>query len=122
MAPPVPLEDCREHLVRSALAVPSYGVGEEDAYADLASKAAALAYSLAKAHACIDGNKRVALILSATFLGVNGYRLEAEPAETDHIFRHVAGSEAAGRDDVLELFTNWFAEAMTPNDGDRYGR
>ncbi len=52
-------------------------------YESLSLQAAALMHSLAMNHAFVDGNKRVAFALTATFLLVNGYRLtvSADDAE-----------------------------------------
>jgi death-on-curing protein len=46
-----------------------------DAYGNLAEKAAALVHSIARNHALVDGNKRLALAATIAFLGVNGRRL-----------------------------------------------
>jgi death on curing protein len=46
-----------------------------DAYPGLHAKAAALLHSLARNHALIDGNKRLALAATIAFYGVNGRRL-----------------------------------------------
>jgi DNA-binding transcriptional MerR regulator len=43
--------------------------------AALAAKAAALMHSLARNHALIDGNKRLALLATVVFLRISGYRL-----------------------------------------------
>jgi death on curing protein len=48
-------------------------------YDDLIHEAAALMESLANNHAFLDGNKRVCLAVTDTFLRVNGYYLELEP-------------------------------------------
>jgi death-on-curing protein len=45
-------------------------------YSDLIQEAAALWESLSQNHAFVDGNKRVAVTVTAAFLRVNGYRLE----------------------------------------------
>jgi death on curing protein len=45
-------------------------------YSDLIQEAAALWESLSQNHAFVDGNKRVAVTMTAAFLEVNGYRLE----------------------------------------------
>jgi death-on-curing protein len=47
----------------------------EDAYSTLEEKAAALAQSVARSHALVDGNKRLTLGALIAFLGVNGHRL-----------------------------------------------
>jgi death on curing protein len=57
--------------LESALARPRSGY-----YSDLIQKAAALWESLSQNHAFVDGNKRVAVTMTAAFLRVNGYRLE----------------------------------------------
>jgi death-on-curing protein len=76
----------RDHgLVESALLRPQTGY-----YADLIEQAAALWESLAMNHGFIDGNKRVAFASMDIFLGLNGARLEAEPAEIiAFIYRHL---------------------------------
>ena len=57
--------------LESALARPQTGY-----YRDLIEEAAALWESLSQNHPFIDGNKRVAVTVTAAFLKVNGYRLE----------------------------------------------
>jgi death-on-curing protein len=46
-----------------------------DAYSSLLGKAAALLHSVARNHALVNGNKRLALAGLIAFLGVNGLRL-----------------------------------------------
>lgn len=68
--------DVRDHgLLQSAAARPHTTVGGQDAYPDLATKAAALLHSLARNHPLLDGNKRLALAATIAFVGVNGQRL-----------------------------------------------
>jgi len=62
-------------LLESALARPRATAFGSDAYPDLDSKAAALLHSLARNHALVDGNKRLALAGVIGFYGVNGRRL-----------------------------------------------
>jgi death-on-curing protein len=57
--------------LESALARPQSGY-----YTDLIQEAAALWESLSQNHPFVDGNKRVAVTLTAAFLRVNGYVLE----------------------------------------------
>jgi death on curing protein len=57
--------------LESALARPRSGY-----YIDLIQEAAALWESLSQNHAFVDGNKRVAVTVTAAFLRVNGFRLE----------------------------------------------
>ena len=61
-------------LLDSALARPKTAVFGEDAYPSLSLKAAALAHSIAKNHALVDGNKRTTWALMVSFLIVNGFK------------------------------------------------
>jgi death-on-curing protein len=69
-----------DNALESALARPkqkwSYG-GE----GDMAILAAAYGFGLARNHPYRDGNKRIAFLAIATFLGVNGYELIASDAD-----------------------------------------
>ena len=62
-------------LLESAAARPQTSVFGDDAYPRLEDKAAALCQSIARNHALVDGNKRLALAGLIAFLGVNGRRL-----------------------------------------------
>src|SRR5271156_5677510 len=48
-------------------------------YDDLVHEAAALMESLASNHAFLDGNKRIGLAATDTFLRINGFFLELKP-------------------------------------------
>jgi death-on-curing protein len=66
----------RDHgLLESALARPKASAFGADAYPTLEEKAGALLHSLARNHALVDGNKRLALAATIAFLGLNGRRL-----------------------------------------------
>ena len=73
LGPDVPVRD--HGLLVSALARPQATAFGEDAYPSLEEKAAALLHSLARNHALVDGNKRLALAATIAFLGLNGRRL-----------------------------------------------
>ena len=62
--------------LEAALARPRSGY-----YSDLIQEAAALWESLSQNHAFVDGNKRVAVTMTAVFLRVNGYRLEFDDVD-----------------------------------------
>ena len=62
-------------LLEAALARPQATAFGKDAYPTLDGKAAALLHSLARNHALIDGNKRLALAALIAFYGLNGRRL-----------------------------------------------
>lgn len=58
--------------------------------ADITALAAAYGYGLAKNHCFIDGNKRIAFMAMYTFLGLNGYDLEATEHEVVDLMVAVA--------------------------------
>ena len=62
--------------LESALARPRSGY-----YTDLIQEAAAWWESLSQNHAFVDGNKRVAVTMTAAFHQVNGYRLQFNDAD-----------------------------------------
>jgi death-on-curing protein len=62
-------------LLESALARPRSSAFGEEAYPSIHAKAAALLHSLARNHALVDGNKRLALAATIAFYGLNGMRL-----------------------------------------------
>ena len=80
-----------EGLLDSALARPLnlLAYGEPD----LAELAAAYGVGLAKNHAFVDGNKRVAFLAVGLFLALNGYRLVASQADATLTMLAVASSE-----------------------------
>jgi len=96
-----------EGLLESALARPrnlvAYGAP------DVFELAAAYGVGLAKDHAFVDGNERVAFLAVGLFLALNGYRLRASQADaTLTMFAVAAGSldEAA--------FAIWLRQHAVP--------
>lgn len=73
LGPEVPVRDYG--LLESALARPQATAFGLDAYDGLEQKTGALLHSLARNHALVDGNMRLALAATIAFLGLNGYRL-----------------------------------------------
>lgn len=78
-----------EGLFESALARPQ-NLHAYEGVNDVARLAACYAFGLAKNHAFVDGNKRVAFIAVGLFLYLNGYRLKADQAEAVLIVLSVA--------------------------------
>ena len=52
--------------------------------------AAAYAYHLTKAHAFVEGNKRVAAVVTETFLNLNGIELKATDEELFDLYLDIA--------------------------------
>jgi death on curing protein len=77
-------------LLEAALARPQATAFGKDAYADLDAKAAALLHSIARNHALIDGNKRLALAAVIAFYGLNGRRLTLTNDEAYDLVMSVA--------------------------------
>lgn len=91
----------RDHgLLESALARPRASAFGHDAYGTLEEKAAALLHSLARNHALVDGNKRLALAATVAFLGLNGRQLRLSNDEAYDLVIAVATGEI---DDVPRL-------------------
>jgi death on curing protein len=60
---------------------------------DFAELAATYGVGLAKNHAFVDGNKRVAFLAMGLFLGMNGYKLKATPVDATLTMLGVASGE-----------------------------
>ena len=95
-----PLEIRDMGLLESALARPQATALGEDAYPDLLTKAAALCHSIARNHALVDGNKRLALAGLLAFLGVNGLQLSFS---NDEVFDFIYGIASGESDDVTAI-------------------
>jgi death-on-curing protein len=80
-------------LLEAALARPQTTAFGADAYPTLDEKAAALLHSLARNHALIDGNKRLALSGLIAFYGINGRRLTLTNDEAYELVMTIASGE-----------------------------
>lgn len=93
----------RDHgLLESALARPQASAFGQDAYPTLDQKAAALLHSLARNHALVDGNKRLALAATIAFLGINGQELTFS---NDDAYDFVIAVATGDLDDVAAIAT-----------------
>jgi death-on-curing protein len=93
--------------LESALARPRSGY-----YPDVIQEAAALWESLSQNHPFVDGNKRVAVTVTAAFLKVNGYRLEFDDVEA---FSFLSGLYQTGTMQFSEL-DSWLRTHTTRPD------
>jgi len=106
--------DVRDYgLLESAAARPQATAFGGDAYPDLDTKAAALLHSLARNHALVDGNKRLALAAVIAFYGVNGRRLTLTNDEAYQLVINVA----AGRIDSVGDIAARLRTATEPRPG-----
>jgi death-on-curing protein len=94
-------------LLESALARPRASVFGQDAYPDLHLKAAALLHSLARNHALVDGNKRLAWTTCRTFLAINGQWISAPEDQRFEFVIRVAAGALPGLDEIAEQLRTW---------------
>jgi death on curing protein len=83
-------------LLDAACSRPRSSAFGEEAYPTLALKAAALLHSIARNHALVDGNKRLAWLGAVVFLDLNGHQVALSD---DEAFELVMAA-AEGRLDV----------------------
>ncbi|HET6501971.1 MAG TPA: type II toxin-antitoxin system death-on-curing family toxin [Amycolatopsis sp.] len=87
-------------LLEAAVARPRASVFGGDAYPNLEAKTAALLHSIARNHALVDGNKRLALAAAIAFLGVNGRRLTLS---NDEAYDFIVAVATGDLDDVSAI-------------------
>ena len=86
-------------LLESASMRPQTSIYGQDAYPSFSGKVAALMHSLARNHALIDGNKRLAWSAGRTFCLLNGCDLKMPIHEAEQLILDIA----KGNLDVPEL-------------------
>ena len=96
-----------EGLLESALARPRASVFGQDAYPELHLKAAALLHSLARNHALVDGNKRLAWTACRTFLAINGQWISAPEDDRFEFIIQVAAGTLADLDKMADRLRTW---------------
>jgi death on curing protein len=94
-------------LLESALARPRASVFGADAYPDLHLKAAAVLHSLARNHALVDGNKRLAWTACRTFLAINGQWISAPEDDRFEFVIQVATGALADLDKIAGRLRTW---------------
>jgi prophage maintenance system killer protein len=75
-------------------------------------KAAVLGYRLAKSQACLDGNKRVALLLLTAFLGANGWYFATDDGQPADQLTLAAESEPSDADRVIADLASWIGSVI----------
>src|ERR1700757_2144721 len=75
--------------------------------AELPELAAAYAYGLAKNHAFVDGNKRIAFMSMITFLRRNGVAFAPDPAQATTIILALAAGEVSEGGLTRWIRDNW---------------
>src|SRR5579872_1918671 len=75
--------------------------------APLPELAAAYAFGLAKNHALVDGNKRIAFMAMMTFLRKNGISFTPDPAQATTIILSLAAGEVSEESLARWIRDNW---------------
>ena len=94
-----------EGMLRSALDRPINKWRYEEA--ELAQLAAAYAFGLAKNHAFVDGNKRIAFLSMTVFLLKNRVQFEPDPAHSTSIILSLAAGEVSEESLARWIRDNW---------------
>lgn len=97
------------NALESALAQPRQSFGGQDLYPDLATKAAALCFSLVLNHPFVDGNKRVGHAAMEVFLLLNGHEFRATVDEQEQLILQLAAGNLK-----REAFVEWVKQHMVP--------
>lgn len=90
-------------LLDTAAARPQATAFRAEAYPGLDAKAAALLHSLARNHALVDGNKRLALAAVIAFYGMNGHRLTLSNDAAYKLVMQVAAGQLDSVDDIAAI-------------------
>ena len=97
-----------EGMLRSALERPINKWSYEQA--SLPELAAAYAFGLAKNHAFVDGNKRIAFMAMMTFLRRNGIAFAPDPAQATAMILSLAAGEVSEESLTRWIRDNWPSE------------
>jgi len=97
-----------EGMLRSALERPVNKWSYEQA--SLSELAAAYAFGLAKNHAFMDGNKRIAFMAMMIFLRRNGIAFAPEPARATTMILSLAAGEVSEESLARWIRDNWPSE------------
>ena len=90
-------------LLESALAKPKNIYLYSKSQSSIPSLASAYAYAISKNHPFLDGNKRVALVVSIAFMKLNGWRVVASQETLYTTFWNLA-AEKISEDELLLWF------------------
>ncbi|MEM9346314.1 MAG: type II toxin-antitoxin system death-on-curing family toxin [Planctomycetota bacterium] len=80
-------------LLESALVMPQAMFAGQYVHEDLIAMAGAYLFHLAKNHAFVDGNKRIAFAVMLYFLDDHGYRLDLTHEQAEQLVLQVAAGE-----------------------------
>ena len=85
------------------------------AEADIAEQAATLLWGIAESQPFVDGNKRIALVIALTFLGLNGYDVDLSEDERVELMYEIADGLSVG--EVAERLRSHLVRTREVDDG-----
>jgi death-on-curing protein len=100
-------------LLKSALAMPSSGIGDQYFHADLYEMAAAYLFHIVKNHPFVDGNKRVGFVASYVFLRLNGIQVTASDKDYEVVTLGTAKGKI-GKGEIAGFFRKNSRKARLP--------
>lgn len=99
--------------LEACLSLPFQTYGGKSLYSRFPKKAAVLFYGVIKDHPFLNGNKRMAVMLTLTFCYVNHRWAQVKPDDLYMVACDVAASGPKDRDQMIERLRKFFAAAMT---------
>lgn len=106
------------HRLEAVLAAPFSSFDGREQYPTLAEKAAVLFYAACKDHPFQNGNKRMAVVLTNTFLMLNGYELDTDALTLYDVAYEVTETMSDRRPDALSYLTRFIQDNTRPLDAD----
>lgn len=103
-----PFETRYPNILESCLEQPFQSFDGEEHYPDIHLKAAVLFYLVIKNHPFRNGNKRMAIALTLTFLYLNGQMLYITNADLYNIALNVASSNQSMQKDIVNTLYEIF--------------
>ena len=95
-------------LLDAAASRPRSSAFGQDAYQTLALKAVSLLHSIARNHALVDGNRRLAWLAAVVFLDLNGHAADMTDSAAFDLVMGVANGDA----DVQEIAARLMVVAL----------
>lgn len=111
-----PFETRYPHILESCLEQPFQSFGGKELYQGLYLKAALMFYLVIKNHPFRNGNKRMAVMLTLTFLYLNGAMLNITNNDLYDIALDVARSDKNRQKEIVNALCVTFKSFGGPND------
>lgn len=101
---PIPPFQTRfESKLESILEIPKQGITNQELYPTLIDKATCYFYFIIKDHPFLNGNKRLSIVSTYVFMGLNGYNFEAPWQDIYSLAMNVARSSSSQKNYYFQL-------------------